>query len=121
MTIVAYYPDGHPLTPDRVGSLYDLSRRVAAMPGVLRVAAGIMVAVFLAFGVGEVVYIKAIGLGLAIAVAIDATIVRALVVPAVMRLLGDLNWWAPGPLAWIQRRLSLGDLPLAPEPVEASP
>jgi RND superfamily putative drug exporter len=84
-------------------------------------AAGIMVAVFLAFGVGEVVYIKAIGLGLAIAVAIDATIVRALVVPAVMRLLGDLNWWAPGPLAWIQRRLSLGDLPLAPEPVEASP
>jgi RND superfamily putative drug exporter len=55
-------------------------------------AAAIMVAVFMAFGLAEVVIIKAIGIGLAIAVAIDATLVRALVVPAVMRLLGDLNW-----------------------------
>jgi RND superfamily putative drug exporter len=70
--------------------------------------------------VGEVVYIKAIGLGLAIAVAVDATIVRALVVPAVMRIMGDLNWWAPRPLAWVHRRLSLGELPLAPELIEAS-
>jgi RND superfamily putative drug exporter len=83
-------------------------------------AAGIMVAVFLAFGVGEVVYIKAIGLGLAIAIAIDASIVRALVVPAVMRLLGNLNWWAPPPLAWVYRRLSLGERQLAAEPIEAA-
>src|SRR6202022_190220 len=61
-------------------------------------AAAIMVSVFLAFGLAEVVIIKAIGIGLAVAVAIDATLVRALVVPAVMRLLGDLNWWAPRPL-----------------------
>jgi len=58
-------------------------------------AAAIMVTVFLAFGLAEVVIIKALGIGLAIAVAIDATIVRALIVPATMRLLGDLNWWAP--------------------------
>jgi putative drug exporter of the RND superfamily len=61
-------------------------------------AAAIMVAVFCAFALADVVIIKSIGLGLAIAVALDATIVRVLLVPAVMRLLGDLNWWAPGPL-----------------------
>jgi len=61
-------------------------------------AAAIMVAVFCAFALADVVIIKSIGLGLAIAVALDATIVRVLLVPAVMRLLGDLNWWAPGGL-----------------------
>ena len=55
------------------------------------------------------VLIKAIGLGMAIAVAIDATLVRALVVPATMRLLGDLNWWAPAPLARLQRRIGLSE------------
>ncbi len=81
-------------------------------------AAAIMVAVFLAFGLAEVVIIKAIGLGLAIAVALDATIVRALIVPAIMRVLGRANWWAPRPLAWLHDRLRLGELPLAPEAVE---
>jgi RND superfamily putative drug exporter len=73
-------------------------------------AAAIMFTVFMAFGLAEVVIIKAIGVGLAIAVAIDATIVRSLVVPAVMRLLGDLNWWAPKPLRWLHGRLGLSDL-----------
>ena len=72
-------------------------------------AAAIMVGVFLAFALADVVIIKAIGLGMAIAVAIDATLVRALVVPATMRLLGDLNWWAPKPLARLYQRLGLGD------------
>ena len=72
-------------------------------------AAAIMVGVFLAFALAEVVIIKAIGLGMAIAVAIDATLVRALVVPATMRLLGDLNWWAPRPLARLYARLGLGE------------
>ena len=75
-------------------------------------AAAIMVGVFLAFALAEVVIIKAIGLGMAIAVAIDATLVRALVVPATMRLLGDLNWWAPRPLARLYRRLGLGEAAL---------
>jgi RND superfamily putative drug exporter len=73
-------------------------------------AAAIMFAVFMAFGLAEVVIIKAIGIGLAIAVAIDATIVRSLVVPAVMRLLGDANWWAPRPLRWLHGRAGLSDL-----------
>jgi RND superfamily putative drug exporter len=68
-------------------------------------AAAIMVGVFAAFALADIVIIKAIGLGMALAVAIDATLVRALVVPATMRLLGNLNWWAPGPLARWQRRI----------------
>ncbi len=72
-------------------------------------AAAIMVGVFAAFGLAEILLIKAIGLGMALAVAIDATLVRALVVPATMRLLGRLNWWAPAPLARLYRRLGLGE------------
>ena len=72
-------------------------------------AAAIMVGVFAAFGLAEILLIKAIGLGMALAVAIDATLVRALVVPATMRLLGRANWWAPRPLARAYRRLGLGE------------
>jgi len=72
-------------------------------------AAAIMVGVFAAFGLAEILLIKAIGLGMALAVAVDATLVRALVVPATMRLLGNLNWWAPGPLSRLYRRLGLGE------------
>jgi uncharacterized membrane protein YdfJ with MMPL/SSD domain len=73
-------------------------------------AAAIMVIVFLAFGLAQVVLIKSIGIGLAIAVALDATVVRALVVPSVMRLLGRANWWAPGPLRWLHRRASVAEV-----------
>jgi len=58
-------------------------------------AAAIMVTVFGAFGVGRVILVQALGVALAIAVALDATLVRVLIVPATMRLFGDLNWWAP--------------------------
>src|SRR5215471_1866347 len=76
-------------------------------------AAAVMVAVFASFGLGAgTVLIKALGVGLAIAITVDATLVRAVVVPAVMQLLGELNWWAPPPLGWLQRRLALR------EPVE---
>jgi putative drug exporter of the RND superfamily len=73
--------------------------------GLITSAAAIMVAVFAAFATADVVLIKAIGIGMAIAVALDATVVRLLIVPATMRLFGDLNWWAPAPLARLQRRL----------------
>lgn len=88
-------------------------------------AAAIMFAVFMSFGLAEVVIIKAIGVGLAIAVAIDATIVRSLLVPAVMRLLGDVNWWAPRPLRWLHARVGLSDLGVheqhEPAPRKAEP
>jgi RND superfamily putative drug exporter len=72
-------------------------------------AAAIMGSVFAAFGLAEILIIKAIGLGMALAVAIDATLVRTLVVPATMRLLGRVNWWAPGPLRSLYRRLALSE------------
>jgi uncharacterized membrane protein YdfJ with MMPL/SSD domain len=58
-------------------------------------AALIMVSVFAAFGLAQIIVIKSLGIGLAIAVLIDATIIRALLVPATMRLLGRAAWWAP--------------------------
>jgi RND superfamily putative drug exporter len=58
-------------------------------------AAVLMVAVFLGFGAGGVLTIKAIGLGMALAIVLDATIIRMLLVPAVMTLMGRWNWWAP--------------------------
>jgi len=64
-------------------------------------AAAIMASVFIAFALASVVTIKSLGLGMAVAVIADATLVRALVVPALMRLLGRVNWWAP---RWMRRR-----------------
>jgi RND superfamily putative drug exporter len=78
-------------------------------------AAAIMVATFLAFGLADVVLIKSIGVGIAIAIAIDATIVRALMVPSIMRLLGTRNWWAPRVLVGLHRRSRFGELAANPE------
>ncbi len=77
-------------------------------------AAAIMIAVFLAFGLADVVLIKSIGIGIAIAIAVDATLVRALMVPAIMRLLGPLNWWAPRWLATVGRRARIGEAAAEP-------
>ena len=74
-------------------------------------AAAIMVAVFLAFAVGETALIKAFGLGMAIAVTVDATLVRAILVPALMCLLGRLNWWAPRSLLGWRRAGRLSEVP----------
>jgi RND superfamily putative drug exporter len=68
-------------------------------------AAAIMVAVFSAFAMADVVVLKIMGVGTALAVALDATIVRTLLVPATMRLLGDYNWWAPALLTRLRERL----------------
>ena len=73
--------------------------------GIITSAAAIMVTVFGAFAFTRLVPIKATGLGLAVAVAIDATLVRLVLVPATMRLLGRWNWWLPG---WLDRLLAAG-------------
>ena len=65
-------------------------------------AALIVIVVAGSFAFADIVLIKALGVGIAIAVALDATVVRALLVPATMRLLGRWNWWLPG---WLERRL----------------
>ncbi|MHB8420954.1 MAG: MMPL family transporter [Myxococcales bacterium] len=73
--------------------------------GLITSAAAIMVAVFGAFALASVVVIQAVGVGMALAVALDATAVRILLVPATMRLFGDLNWWAPRPLLRLRAAL----------------
>jgi uncharacterized membrane protein YdfJ with MMPL/SSD domain len=76
---------------------------------IVTAAALLLVVAIGAFATSEIVFIKQLGLGTAAAVAIDATIVRALLVPALMKLLGELNWWAPRPLARLHARLRLGE------------
>jgi uncharacterized membrane protein YdfJ with MMPL/SSD domain len=74
--------------------------------GRLVTAAALMVAVALgAFGTSHVVFLKELGMGTAVAVLIDAFIIRALLVPALMALLGDWNWWSPAPLRRLHERL----------------
>jgi RND superfamily putative drug exporter len=85
-------------------------------------AALIMVTVFFSFGLAEAVVIKAIGLGMGLAVLVDATIVRALLVPATMRLMGRWNWWAPKLLARLHRRLGLSETAIdEPDPAASPP
>ena len=78
--------------------------------GLITSAAAIMVVVFGAFALAAVVVVRAVGFGMALAVALDATLVRVLLVPATMRLFGPLNWWAPAPLARLRTKLGLDRL-----------
>jgi RND superfamily putative drug exporter len=80
-------------------------------------AGAIMTAVFLGFATDPDVVVKMIGVGLAAAIVIDVLVVRLIVAPAVMVLLGDRAWWLPG---WLNRalpRISLEGEEPAPEPV----
>ena len=104
---------------------------IAGTARVITSAALIMISVFLGFVLGEDPRIKMLGLGLATAIFVDATIVRMILVPATMKLLGDANWWIPG---WLDRLLPTIDIggraappepeihaALVPEPIEAEP
>ncbi len=64
-----------------------------------------------AFATSQIVIIKELGVGAALAVLIDATIVRALLVPSLMKLLGRRNWWSPRPLRWLHERIGLSENP----------
>jgi len=91
-------------------------------------AATVIVVVFLGFAAGELLTIKEVGLGMAIAVILDATVVRMLLVPATMKLMGRWNWWAPPAMRRLHERFGLleevpapaapGDRPADVEPVE---
>jgi RND superfamily putative drug exporter len=96
----------------RIKELHDLGydNEEAVATGIGRTgrvisAAAVMIAVvFLAFGVSSVFFMKQIALGVALGVMLDATIVRAILVPSLMRLFGEWNWWAPEPLKRLQLR-----------------
>jgi RND superfamily putative drug exporter len=77
-------------------------------------AAVLVIIVFLGFASGQTMGIKEFGLAMAIAVAVDATLVRCLLVPATMTLLGPANWWAPAPLRRLHQRLGLHETPAHP-------
>jgi putative drug exporter of the RND superfamily len=78
-------------------------------------AAGLLALVFLAFVSSDIAFIKLLGLGTALAVVVDATLVRGALVPAFMRLAGRANWWAPRPLRRLHDRIGLRE---APEPAQ---
>jgi uncharacterized membrane protein YdfJ with MMPL/SSD domain len=80
-------------------------------------AAALLFAVAIgAFATSQIVFIKELGVGAALAVLIDASIIRALLVPALMRLLGSANWWAPRPLRRLHDRIGLSEGGRAPSP-----
>ena len=102
--LVARMFEGHELgLDDRTA----VSNALASTGGVISSAAAIMIVVFSVFVFSEVLLIKTLGLGLAVAVFLDATLVRMVLVPAVMTLAGRWNWWLPEPIARLARRVDL--------------
>ncbi len=115
--------DYHVFILSRVRELHDrgmptdqaVREGIAATAGTVTSAALVMVGVFLVFVTLDFLDFKELGLGLAVAVLIDATIVRAILLPASMRVLGDWNWYLPSWLEWLPRVRSEEDFaPLEP-------
>ena len=94
-------------TGDAHGSVV---RGLSATGRVISAAAAIMVAVFLGFATEVDVVVKQLGVGMAVAIVLDATVVRMVLVPATMTLLGRWNWWMPG---WLDRLLPTIDVEVA--------
>jgi uncharacterized membrane protein YdfJ with MMPL/SSD domain len=92
--------------------------------GVITSAALLLVIVIGAFSASGITFIKLMGVGMIVALIVDATIVRVLLVPATMRLLGPANWWAPGPLRRLYGRYGIsegdGEAPAVPAPEPAN-
>ena len=99
---------GHP-------SVEAVTRGILATSGTVTSAAAIMVAVFAVFASLHFVIIRQIGIGLAVAVLVDATIVRSLLLPSLMKLLGDRCWWMPRMLDWLPRITIEGEPASSPE------
>ena len=92
---------------------------------IVTAAAALLAVTFVAFATSGVTIIKLFGLGLALAVVMDATIVRGALVPAFMRLAGEANWWAPAPLRRLHRRFGISEsgapAPTGSRPADAPP
>jgi len=80
-----------------------VARGISVTAGTITRAASLMVVVFAVFLTFKFVFIQQLGLGLAVAVFIDATLIRSVLLPATMTLLGDWNWWLPRWLEWLPR------------------
>jgi uncharacterized membrane protein YdfJ with MMPL/SSD domain len=98
-----------------------VARGISITAGTITSAAAIMVVVFSVFVTLELVVIKQLGFGLAVAVLLDATIVRSVLLPATMRLLGEWNWWLPGFLRWLPNVTIEGDVDTPPDGTAETP
>jgi putative drug exporter of the RND superfamily len=92
---------------------------------IVTAAAALLAIVFISFATSQVTFIKLFGIGLTLAVLMDATLIRGLLVPAFMRLAGNANWWAPAPLRRIYDRFGIsehdgGDMPVLDDPEPAT-
>ena len=96
---------------DPDGTAHAVAHGLAKTARVITAAAAIMVAVFLAFVFSSEVFLKLMGVGMAAAILVDATVVRMVLVPAVMQLMGRANWWIP---RWLDR--ALPRLDVEPQP-----
>jgi uncharacterized membrane protein YdfJ with MMPL/SSD domain len=94
-----------------------VAKGISVTSGTITSAASIMVVVFAVFVTLKFVFIQQLGMGLAVAVFIDATVIRSVLLPASMTLLGDWNWWMPRFLDWIPRVTIEGD---PDEPMDAA-
>jgi len=97
---------------DPDGTAYAVAHGLAKTARVITAAAAIMVAVFMAFVFSSEVFLKLMGVGMAAAIFVDATVVRMVLVPAVMQLMGRANWWIP---RWLDRALPRLDVEPEPE------
>ena len=103
--------DYHVFVLSRVRELYDrgmttekaVAEGIKSTAGIITSAAAVMVVTFGAFATGDSQEMKQLGVGLAAAILIDATIVRAVLLPATMKLLGRLNWYLPKGLSWLPK------------------
>jgi RND superfamily putative drug exporter len=103
--------DYHVFVLSKVRELVDRGRTteqavaegIKSTAGVITSAAAVMVVTFAAFATGSDQSMKQLGVGLAVAILIDATIVRAVLLPATMKLLGERNWWLPKRLSWLPK------------------
>lgn len=86
-----------------------VSLGLARTARVITAAALIMSISFAALIAAQVSFMRMLGLGLTLAVLVDATLIRMVLVPAFMHLMGGWNWWAPAPLAWLQRRFEISE------------
>ncbi|RRS02073.1 MMPL family transporter [Glycomyces terrestris] len=96
-------------------------RGMQSTGSIITAAAAILIVVVGAFAFSGITFMKMIGLGMAIAIFLDATVVRMLLVPATMRLLGRANWWVPGPLGKLYAKYGIKESDEAPAAPERTP
>ena len=92
---------------DRAANTASVAAGLQRTGQIITSAALLLVIVVVGFASGRISFVKLIGVGMIVAIIVDATLVRALLVPATMRLLGRWNWWAPGPFGKIYRRYGI--------------